>query len=578
MRRAPFLKPSSLFADSLIVVFIASTIYGVVLFAAQWEASYQPTYRIDLALSSIPTYAFFSALRGLVAYGVSLVFSLVVGYWAAKSSRAERVVIPFLDVMQSVPVLGFLPGLVLALVAIFPRTNVGLELASILMIFTSQVWNMTFAFYSSVKSVPFELQEAASIMKLSRYQRLRLLELPFSAMSLAWNSVMAMAGGWFFLMVCEAFTLGDRQYRLPGLGAYMAVAVEAGDRRAILGGVVGMIGLIMAFDILLWRPALVWARRFRLEETEEQRKEETLLALLIRDSAVVRGAKGLRSRWFVRLLARWRERTFRWRWPEWARSIGAGLVAFGSSRGCRAVVWIFVGGFLLYGGVRLLAILALLPAGEWPGLLSRAFATLARVLGAVFISTLWATPAGIWIARNPRRLRGLMPLVQLAASFPAPMLYPFAIAFFLRLSVNSEIASMLLMMLGVQWYVLFNVIAGAMRIPVELELGMRLIGSGWRDRWRYLILPSVLPSLVTGWVTAAGGAWNASIVAEVIESNARVFRVRGLGAEIAAAAARGDFPRLAACLSVMVILVISFNRLVWERVYRIAQTRFRIDL
>jgi len=575
MRRIPFLKPPSFIADGLIFLFVAAMIYGIIAFAQQWEASYNPTYNIDLSLSAVPLYAAFSALRGLIAYCVSLSFTLVVGYWAAKSPRAEKIILPFLDVMQSIPVLGFLPGLVLGLVAIFPRTNVGLELASILMIFTGQVWNMAFAFYSSLKAVPTELKEAAAVMKLSGRQRLKLLELPFAAMSLTWNSVMSMAGGWFFLTVCEAFTLGEQKYRLPGLGAYMAVAIEAGDERAIIGGIAGMIATILLFDVLLWRPALVWAHRFRLEESEAQKREEPLLGLLIRDSLVARLVKNVNLR-----LNRMRlgKRIEKWKWPAALPAVDADRLSARQRRGLRLGLLALIAALLVYGALRLASTLVALPLREWLVILTHTAFTMSRVLCAVAIGTLWATPAGIWIAQNPRRLRVLQPLVQLAASFPAPMLYPLAIAVFLSLRLNFEFSSMLLMLLGVQWYILFNVIAGALRIPVELRYGMRLIGSSRRDQWRYLFIPSVLPSLVTGWVTAAGGAWNASIVSELIEYKGRTLEAHGLGAEIAKAASHGDFPRLASCLFVMVIVVVAFNRLVWSRLYKVAQTRFRMDL
>lgn len=293
MRRVPFVKPASVFADSLVFLLIATMIYGLTAFGRHWEASYNPTYEIDLSFAALPIYAAFSALRGLIAYFLSLVFSLLVGYWAAKSKRAEQIVLPFLDIMQSIPVLGFLPGLVLFLVALFPNTNAGLELASVLMIFTGQVWNMTFAFYSSVKSVPSDLKESATLIKLSPLQRLWLLELPYSAMNLTWNSVMSMAGGWFFLTVCEAFVLGEKPYRLPGLGAYMAVAIESGKTDAILGGILAMALVIVAFDILLWRPALVWAHRFRLEDNPEQKVEESLIRTLIKDSLALRAVRAL---------------------------------------------------------------------------------------------------------------------------------------------------------------------------------------------------------------------------------------------------------------------------------------------
>lgn len=576
MRKILFLKSSSGIADGLVFLLIITAIYAVSAFGMQWQASYNPTYEINLSLGALPLYALFSALRGLIAYVISLAFTLIIGFWAAKSQKAEKIILPLLDIMQSIPVLGFLPGLVLGLVALFPRTNVGLELASILMIFTGQVWNMTFAFYSSLKSVPTDLQEAAAVMKLTALQRLKLLELPFSAMNLAWNSLMSMAGGWFFLTVCEAFTLGDKPYRLPGLGAYMAVAVEQGDTTAIIAGILTMSAVIILFDIFLWRPALVWAHRFRLEETNEGKIDEPFIQLLIRDSFIARVIKfyyfrpkkfrkAVESSAPIQVLTR---RNFNWKFqlpPAFAKFLKFGLFA----------AFLGVAGYAIF---KLIHILTAIHPAEWLTILIDTGYTFVRVLAAVILGTLWATPMGIWIAQSPQRLRVAQPIIQLMASFPAPMLYPLAIAVFLFLHINFEISSMLLMLLGVQWYILFNVLAGSLKIPTELRLAMSLMGSSTYHQWRYLFLPSVLPSLVTGWVTAAGGAWNASIVSEVISYKGQDFVAHGLGADISKAAAHGDFANLSAALVLMVVVVVLLNRTFWSKIYRIAQTRYRLDL
>lgn len=573
MRRVPISKPSTWFADAVIFLLVGGLIYGVVAFSAQWEAQFNPHYEIDLDLSALPLYALFSSLRGLIAYFVSLAFTLVVGYWAAKSVRAEKIILPFLDIMQSIPVLGFLPGLVLGLVALFPHTNVGLELAAILMIFTGQVWNMAFAFYSSLKSVPTDLKEAASVIKLSPIQRLELLELPYSAMNLTWNSVMSMAGGWFFLTVCEAFTLGDQHYRLPGLGAYMAVAVEARNFTAIAGGILGMVVIILLFDMLLWRPALMWAHKFRLEESDNQKIEEPLIQLLIRDSYVARFIKWLSYRPYsaqFKKIKRLRLPTFKFL---------EGYKVSTSERQAVSFVFGLASAVALgYGSLKLVGLLTKVSLDEWIGIWRDTGLTFLRVIAAIGIGTLWATPMGIWVVQNPRRLRIAQPIIQLLASFPAPMLYPLAVGIFVALHISFEISAMLLMLLGVQWYILFNVLAGALRIPNELRMGLQLMGASSRYQWRYLYLPSVLPSLVTGWIAAAGGAWNASIVAELFTYGDQTFEAHGLGAQISRAAAQGDFPRLAGCLFVMVIVVVALNRLVWARLYRLVQIRFRMDL
>lgn len=567
------LKPSSLLADAIVFLFLVTIIFGLTTFGEEWNAGYNPTYNIHLELGALPLYSLFSALRGFLAYLVSLAFTLVVGFMAAKSPRAEKIILPFLDIMQSIPVLGFLPGLVLGLVALFPRTNVGLELAAIVMIFTGQVWNMTFAFYSSLKAIPTDLKEAASVMKLPPFERLKFLELPYSAMNLTWNSLMSMAGGWFFLTVCEAFTLGDKPYRLPGLGAYMAVAIEQGNTKATIGGIIAMSIVIIAFDVLLWQPALAWAHRYRLEDIQDQTVEEPIIRLLIKDSLVVRAVRFFRHQSHG---LRKKKPPFLDRLPR----INIPRVELTSFQ--RTALTYFTGflGILIaaYAAIRMSDLLFNVQLEAYLSILRDTGFTLIRVFAAVAIGTLWATPAGIWIAQSPKRLKVAQPIIQLLASFPAPMLYPLAMAIFLFLNINFEISAMLLMLLGVQWYILFNVLAGALRIPVELRNAMRLMGSPKKDQWKFLFIPSVFPSLVTGWVTAAGGAWNASIVSEIVTYKSQTLRAHGLGAQISEAAEHADFPRLAACLLIMVISVVVLNRTLWAKVYAISQTRFRMDL
>lgn len=572
LNRTPAPHPSSLAADLLIAITIGAIIYASVLYTGEWRAGFNPDYQIDLSASALPLYAVFSALRGVVAYLVSLVFTLVVGYWAAKSKAAERFIIPLLDILQSIPVLGFLPGLVLGLVALFPHSNVGLELAAVLMIFTGQVWNMTFAFYSSLRSVPGDLLEATSVMGLSKRTRLLRLELPFSAVNLVWNSIMSMAGGWFFLTVCEAFTLGDREYRLPGVGAYMAVAIEKGDTHAMVLGVLAMAAIIVTLDVLIWRPALAWVHRFRLEASVSPTDEDQLVQFIFKNSAVLnffrrwserRGRQKLGTRRSFRLSPRLQE----------ARE----KVAAPFRQGLRWPLLLTLLAVFAWGSVRLLVVMVGVPLRTWLDILTDTSFTLGRVIASVLIGTLWAVPAGIWVSQDARRLKIAQPIAQLLASFPAPMLYPLVVSLFLWLGVDFSIVSMILMLLGVQWYILFNTMAGGLRIPRELGDAMSLVGSSRRDRWRYLYLPSVFPSLVTGWVTAAGGAWNASIVAEYISFRGQTIQTRGLGALISRSAAGADFPTLAACLVVMVVVVVLLNRYVWDRVYRLSQTRFRLD-
>jgi NitT/TauT family transport system permease protein len=577
------LKPPRYFstADLLILSLIGAFIYGLMSLGAEWRSDYHPVTEIDLSLEALPRYALFSAMRGLVAYCISLVFTLVVGYAAAKSKKAERIILPLLDIGQSIPVLGFLPGLVLGLIALFPDTNLGLELAAIIMIFTGQVWNMTFAFYSSLKSMPADYTEAARIMGLSWKQKFWRLELPFSATNLAWNSLISVAGGWFFLSVCEAFTLGNTEFLLPGVGAYMSVAIDRGDSRAMIYGVCAMILIIVTYDVLLWRPLLTWVRRFRVEEGIEVNPSEPLMLLLFRESRLIRWAKVIYRKNVARKLAQHRE-------PIEGPLIATHLPERAVAKKKRfwtaylkylgPILWIGLALLAIMGSLKLGRILLQVPPSTWGECLMATGFTFLRIMAAIFLSTLWTVPVGLWIATSPERIRLAQPILQIFASFPAPMLYPLAVALFLMIGLDLNWGSILLMMLGAQWYVLFNVLAGALKISQELSDTVSMMQLSRWDRWKTLYLPSVFPNLVTGWVIAAGGSWNASIVAEYISYKGKILVSNGLGAVIHNAAADADFKLLAASLTLMVLVVITTNRTLWARLYTLAQTRYRMEV
>jgi NitT/TauT family transport system permease protein len=567
-------------ADVVVLALILATIYALVAYGRELETTFRAAADIDLSIYSLPYYTLFSALRGLTAFGFSLLFTLVVGYWAAKSPRAERFLIPLLDILQSIPVLGFLPGLVLVLISLFPRTNIGLELACIIMIFTGQVWNMTFSFYSSLKSVPADFNEVCAVIGLNSWEKLRNVELPFAAMNLVWNGLMSMSGGWFFLSVCEAFMLGDREYRLPGIGAYMATAIARGNPFAMIAGIVSMSLLIIVMDILIWRPVLAWVHQFRLEDIPGFTATEPLMRNLVRDSALLRWLKIMyRRRTLHRSLLRKGEtsemsepaldmrrflRTDRHWQPvlKWGGRVVLSLLLVAVS----------------YGTVRLVYTLMHVPGRTWMELIAGTGFTFLRVFTALALGSLWTVPVGIWIGTSQRRLRIAQPIVQVLASFPAPMLYPLALAVLFVLKIPFGIGAMFLMLLGAQWYILFNVLAGAMRVPQELKYAALLMNVPRRELWTKLYLPSVFPALVTGWITASGGAWNASIVAEYLSYNGKLLTTHGLGYFISEAAFRADFSLLAASLTVMVGVVILLNRTVWARIYHLSQTRFRMDL
>jgi NitT/TauT family transport system permease protein len=572
-------------ADLLIFMLVGALIYGVVAISALWRSDFHPVTAIDLSLHALPLYTLFSAIRALVAFALSLLFTIVVGYAAAKSKKAERFIIPMLDILQSIPPLGFMPGLVLGLIALFPRTNTGLELTAIILIFTGQVWNMTFSFYSSVKSLPTDYTEASTVMGLSWWKKLWQIELPFSAVNLVWNSILSMAGGWFFLSVAEAFTLGDREFRIPGIGSYMAVAIAEGNSQAMVRGVIAMVLLILVLDFCIWHPILSWVRKFRIEDVPGSSHSEALMLLLVRDAKFIRWLKYLKRRRRFRKAHQNQNST-----PAHSPIPTAKLPSmdfienrfswnfnFLKPKYIEYGIYLACGSLFVLGSAKLIGVLLLVKLATWFKLLESTGYTFLRVIGSLAISSLWAVPAGIWIGLSPKRVRIAQPIIQVLASFPAPMLYPLALTILFKFGFNLNWGSMFLMLLGVQWYVLFNVLAGALRISNELGDTLSLMNCSRADRWKTLYLPSVFPSLVTGWVTAAGGAWNASMVSEYIAYKGKLLTSNGLGATISAAAAAADFPLLAASLTLMVVVILSFNRSVWSRVYHLAQNRYRTD-
>jgi NitT/TauT family transport system permease protein len=553
--------------DFVVLVGLAGMLFGVTRIAREWTGPLRPEVAIDLSPRALPRYTFFSLSRGLLAYLLSLGFTLGYGYWAAKDRIAQRVLLPLLDVLQSIPILGFMPGLVLALVAFFPRSNVGLELAAVLMMFTGQVWNMTFSFYHSLITVPGDLLEAATVYRFGPWERFRRVELPFSTLGLVWNSMMSMAGGWFFLMINEAFVLGKRDFRLPGLGSYMSVAVARGDGRAMFFAVIAMLLMILALDQLLWRPVVAWAQKFRVEESGASDEASSWLLTWLRRSRVAAAIRG------ARLPFRRRARPA----APVAEQPPAPPAPGGVSGIVARLPFVLLVLLILAGALRLYEILAHVSVTRWLALIGSAAWTLGRVLAATAVGTLWTVPVGLAIGLSPRLSRILQPVAQVAASFPAPMLYPAVIALLHAGGVPLGWGSIVLLLLGTQWYILFNVIAGAMAVPADLREAARSFRMGMLARLKRLYLPAVFPFLVTGWVTAAGGAWNASIVSEYVSFHGHTLSTRGVGSAISLAAEHGELNTLAAGVLVLSTVVVLFNRMVWRRCYRLAEDRFSLN-
>jgi NitT/TauT family transport system permease protein len=553
--------------DAVVLLGLGALIGGVVSLAHRWTAPLRQSVEIDLSASALPLYTALSLARGVIAYVISLTFTLVYGTIAAHSRRAERVMIPIIDILQGIPVLGFLPGLVLGLVALFPHSNIGLELASVLLVFTGQVWNMTFSFYGSLRGIPSDFRDVARINGFGWWKTFRTLELPSATIGLIWNSMMSMAGGWFFLTVTEAFTLGSRDFRLPGIGAYMAVAIDHGDRRAMAYAVVAMIIMIVSVDQLVWRPALVWAQKFKVEETAAADVPRSFLLDLLRRSRMLA--------WIEREAGRLLAPSSR----RWMAAPGGGNAALRRRITSLAGWSIAIGGLVLagWGAAHLALLVAALRPREWLTLAAALGLTFLRTSATLVLGAAWAVPVGVWIGISPRRARLFQQPVQVAAAFPAPMLYPLVTMGLLAAAIPFSWGCVVLMLLGAQWYILFNVLAGASAMPQDLREAADTYGlGGWR-RWRTLYLPAIFPHLVTGLITAAGGAWNASIVAEYVHYGGRTLVAPGLGSLITQASESANFALLAAGVLTMSLALIVINRNVWRRLYRLADERFSLN-
>lgn len=481
----------------------------------------------------------------------------------------------------------------IGLMSIFPNSNMGLEIACIIMLATGQAWNMTFSFYYSLKAVPQDLNEATSMMRLNWFQKLLKLEMPYSAIGLAWNSLMSMAGGWFFLTVCESFTLEGKNFHLPGLGSYMALAIESGNTLAMVSGVIAMALVILFCDFIVWRPVLSWVQKFQMEEntSSEDAADMPFVTYLLQESRLYEWVRlfrrRMRSLGLKRLVRKAKKKipyvknTFNAKSDAEHESIFKDIVEFFerhanwiSSIASHLVTPLTIL-FLVWSGTRVWELIRTLDAKTWIIIWKSVGFTGVRIFGAVFLSTLWTVPFAIYIGQSQRLIRIFQPVVQLAASFPAPMLYPLVLTVMFSLGIHLRWGAMLLMMFGVQWYVLFNVLAGATTISRDLKDSLINMRVSKKTMWKKLYLPSLFPALTTGWVNAAGGAWNASIVAEYIQYNKETLSVPGIGALICRATAAADFPKLAGCLIAMVITVVLLNRIFWNRICSFAENRFR---
>ena len=519
---------------------------------------------ISLDPINLPNYAARTTLRMFAALTASLIFTFTFAVAAAKSRRAGLVMVPLLDILQSVPILGFLTFTVVFFMNLFPGQVLGLELAAIFAIFTSQAWNMAFSMYQSLKTVPADLNEAAHSFQLSGWQRFWRLEVPFATPGLVWNTMMSMSGGWFFVVASEAISVGDNSWRLPGIGSYVAAALEARDIAAVAWAILAMLVVILLYDQLLFRPLVAWSAKFRFETTAGATAEDPWMLKLMRRTRLL----GALADGFGLAL----------------RSIGGMRLRLLAARGVRAPMAVSRAG----DAVWLVALAAVVAWAIWkivtfcaaelawtdvPQVLGLGLLTMLRVVVMMILATLVWVPIGVWLGLRPHWARRAQPVAQFLAAFPANLLFPPVVMMIVYFHANVDIWLTPLMVMGTQWYILFNVIAGAAVFPGDLQEAAKNFRIGGWLWWRRVILPGILPYYVTGAITASGGSWNAAIVAEVASWGDTKLAAHGLGAYIAAATERGDMPRVVLGVVVMSGFVLLFNRLVWRPLYDYSSRR-----
>ncbi|WP_321912375.1 ABC transporter permease [Burkholderia cepacia] len=530
------------------------------------------TQKISLDPWNLPEYALRTTLRMLAAMVTSLAFTLVYGTLAAKSRRAGMVLIPILDILQSVPVLGYISFTVTFFLALFPGRVLGAELAAIFAIFTSQAWNMTFSFYQSLRTVPRDLSEVSRGFHLTPWQRFWKLEVPFSMPGLIWNMMMSMSGGWFFVVASEAITVGNQTITLPGIGAYLAQAISDKNLGAVGWVIVAMSVVILAYDQFLFRPLVAWADKFRMENTASGDAPQSWLLDMMRRTHLIHQLL-VPAGWLLSQAARIPLRA-----PSRQGTHARGASARRSSR-IGDIVWgAFVILLTVYVVWRVVTFVATgVTMGEVGHVLGLGLVTLLRVLVLIAIASLVWVPLGVLIGLRPKLAEKIQPLAQFLAAFPANLLFPVFVIVIVRFHLNADIWLSPLIVLGTQWYILFNVIAGAMSYPndyKEATKNFRIRGWQW---WRQAILPGIFPYYVTGAITASGGAWNASIVSEFVQWGDTKVVAHGLGSYIAQTTAAGDFPKIILGIAVMSLFVTLFNRLLWRPMYAYAESRLRLD-
>lgn len=558
--------------DILLLILIFLILFFLGWAGKQMASPYQLGEPLVISLdpSKLPFYALRTVLRMFIALGLSLLFTFAVGALAAKNRRAEQVIIPAIDILQSVPVLSFLSITVTGFIRLFPGSLLGPECASIFAIFTAQVWNITFGFYQALKTLPEDLKEASAMFQLSAWQRFWKVEVPFSMSSLLWNLMMSMSASWFFVVLSEAISVSHQDILLPGVGSYIALAIEQRDLHAVGYAILTMVIVIFLYDQILFRPLIAWSEKFKMEASPDEEEYQSWLIDLIRGSRLTKrfGKIGsvvkdnfVNAHWLSRRGIKVtkemdvrREKHLDWIWNT------------------VVLLAIFGGGWLLMN-----FILTELKLKEVLHVFLLGAATGTRVIVLIIFSSLLWIPVGVWIGLRPRLAQKIQPIIQFVAAFPANLFYPLFVIAIVQFHLSVEIWVTPLMILGTQWYILFNVIAGASTIPRDLYLAADNFGvKGWQW-WKRLALPGIFPFYITGAITAAGGAWNASIVAEWVSWGNTTLEATGLGEYIHASTIAGDFPKIALGTAMMCTYVLAFNHLIWRPLYRLAEERFHFN-
>lgn len=558
--------------DVLLLIIVVALLFFLGWAGAQMATPYQlgDQIPISLAPANLPFYALRTVLRLFIALIFSILFTFIIGALAAKNRRAEQIIIPTLDILQSIPVLSFLSITVTGFIHLFPNSLLGPECASIFAIFCAQVWNMTFGFYQSLKTLPHDLKEVSAMFHLSAWQRFWKVEVPFSMSGLLWNMMISMSASWFFVVLSEAISVAHQNIRLPGVGSYIALAIAQQDLHAVGYAILTMVIVIFLYDQIFFRPLIAWSEKFKIEQSPDESECQSWLIDLIRGSRLIKR--------FTKAIGILTERFVNARWLRFSEAKAVKEIDFKRQKRLDRVWGILVLLLIVSGGwVLLKFILAELKVSDIIHVFLLGAATGTRIIILIILSSMLWIPVGVWIGLRPRVAQRIQPVIQFVAAFPANLFYPLFVIAIVAFNLNVEIWVTPLMILGTQWYILFNVIAGAARIPRDLYLAADNFGlKGW-VWWKRLALPGIFPFYITGAISAAGGAWNASIVAELVSWGNVTLKATGLGEYIQASTTAGDFPKIALGTAMMCVYVLTFNHLIWRPLYRLAEERFNFN-